>query len=283
MILAVDIGNYNIKTSEGKIFPSTFKKGTDANPIGEEVLEYDGQQYIMTKGTFDNTFNKSKKEYLPNLLYAIALSSEEQKFDLDLMLGVPLDNLGITENFKSDLLGKTFKYSVNEKYKEVTITNLATVGESISSFYTLDANTRKEPLMIIDIGGRTVNVSIFENNKLHDKFTVTKGMIDLYDKIVARINDDGNNFVAEQMERLIETKVITDTEKEELEFIDYIMNEIERKVNRNIYKIYYTGGGSKYLVKHLMSYVKPTGELIENPLFSNVNGNGIIANIQWGE
>ena len=83
--LEIVLGNYNIKTSTGVIFRSTFEYGIPCNPLGEHIISFNGNSYTMEKGTFNNTFNKAKKDYLPNLLYAIIKSSSNHQEDSNLM------------------------------------------------------------------------------------------------------------------------------------------------------------------------------------------------------
>lgn len=279
-ILTVDLGNYNIKTSEGILFTSTFEEGESDNPLGETILKYNDKTYTMYKGSYDNAYNKSEKDYMPNLLLAIYKSIPRNVKEIELVLGTPADNTGITEQFKKQLLGKTFKWSVNHHQRAVTITKFATVGESISAFYTLDKETRKRPIIIIDIGGRTVNVSVFEKSKLKTKFTISKGMIDLYDAIATKENKNGKRYKAEQIEDLIKRGIIDNVENEEKAFIKYILNEISRRVDLDLYDNIYSGGGAIALESHLRAV---GGKLINDPLFANVYGNKKIAEAQWRE
>lgn len=276
-ILAIDLGNYNIKTSEGFMFVSTFTEGEVLNPQGEEVLVFQDKTYMMEKGTFDNEYNKSKKNYKPNLLYAISKSIPKNIKEIDLVLGVPVDNIKITEQFKEELQGKEFEWILNGKKGAIKINRIATVGEGISAFYTLNKLKRLSPIIMVDIGGRTVNVIVFEKGKIKDKFTIPQGMIDLYDVIAAKENATGNRYRAEQIYDLIERNIITDTEKEEKLFIKQIMNEINRRVDINLYDIVFSGGGSIALENHL----EELGDIIEDGLFANVNGNKLIAEKQW--
>lgn len=285
MILAVDLGNFNVNTSEGIMFSSTFTKEVTINPVGEEIIKYNGSTYTMTKGDFDNTFNKSQKDYMPNLLYAIARSSHKSESNFDLVLGVPLDNLGIADIFKKDLEGKKFTFEYNGTERTIKINKLATVGEGISSFYTLNDEDRAKDIMIIDIGGRTVNVACFIKKKLEKKFTVNKGMIDLYDSIKTRINLSGENYNTEEIERLVKKKIIKDTQKEEDKFIKEVFNKINFNAKIATYDIYFTGGGSIELREALKNYTKDKAAyyFVNNPLFSNVTGNKIIANLKWSD
>lgn len=282
--LIVDLGNYNIKTSKNVIFKSAFMKGKDINPMGEDIVFVDDEYYTIGKGKFDNKINKALKNYKPNLCCAIAKSIDEAECSINLMIGVPLDNLGIFKIFKEELLNKDLEFTFNNKPYKIHINDLKAVGEGISSYYTLNDTQRMEDLVIIDIGGRTTNVASFEKGKSINKFTVPLGTIDLFNRIGTRYNnDEGSNKITEEIERLIDSKYITDTEKEEKQFLDDIMNEIEIKLDRKTYKNYYTGGGSLRLRKHIENYLQPNGILMENALFTNIKGNEIIAKTIWGD
>ena len=75
--LQIDLGHYNIKTNVGIVFKSTFKKGKEINPFGEDIIFVENEYYTMEKGSFDNTNNKALKNYKPNLCYAIAKSIDD--------------------------------------------------------------------------------------------------------------------------------------------------------------------------------------------------------------
>ena len=280
--LEIDLGNYNIKSSVGVLFRSTFEEGKPANPLGENVITYNNKSYTMEKGKFDNTFNKANKNYLPNLFYAIVKSSNPECEDFDLMLGYPLDNESVAEQFKNDLVGQEFKIKYQRGKTEVDRTirihNVRCVGESLSSYYTLNANERAEDLTIIDIGGRTTNVAVFQNRKLVDKFTIPLGTIDLFEDIIKRWNNsNGDNKTVEEAERLIKREYITGCEVEYKRFLDELMNQIEKHLDRNTYKNYFTGGGSKMLQDLIEEYLEPNGTVMDNAIFSNCNGNKEIA------
>ncbi len=277
-ILAVDLGNFNIATSEGVIFSSRYTKGEDIAP-GEETIKFDGETYLIGKGNFDNIFNKAKKNYLPNLLYAIAKSTEDE--NINLVLGVPLDNLGIKDDFKNTLEGKTFNFEFNGEQRIVNIKKLGTIAEGLSSFYTLRKEERERDTLIIDIGGRTVNVCTFVEGKINTKFTHPCGMIDLYDSIKTNINNaEGMNYSLEEMQRLVKNKIYEGNREKE-EFVGKMLNAINLKIpNMNVYNIYLTGGGSIELDNELRDLIK-NFRFVSDPLFSNVIGNKKIAQLKW--
>lgn len=280
--LEIDLGNYNTKSSNGVIFRSAFIEGMPVNPLGENVISYNGESYTMEKGKFNNTFNKAQKNYLPNLFYAIIKSSSVECEDFNLMLNYPLDNESVAEQFKNDLIGQEFKvrYQRGQKITDrvIKIHNVRCVGESLSSYYTLNANERAEDLVIIDIGGRTTNVSVWQHRKLVDKFTIVLGTIDLFEDIIKRFNNEnGDNKTIEEAERLIKREYITGCEVEYKRFLDELMNQIEKRLDRKTYTNYYTGGGSEMLRDLIENYLEPSGTIMDSPLFSNTNGNKEIA------
>lgn len=281
MILAVDLGNYNIKTSEGVIFESRYKEVIKED-FDTDLVELDNKFYRMESGDFENEFNKAKKNYLPNLLYAISKSCSKDVEEIDLVLGIPASNLGISENIKSEVEGKNFSFKVFGENKLFKINKVATVAEGLSSFYTLKKDERSKDILILDIGGRTINVCEFSKGKNILKFTQPGGMIDLYSRVQESYNNKGNNADVEEVIRLIDNGTIN-CEEDKNKFTKEQLNAIKLRIpNFNTYKIWVTGGGSLELQEPLR---KILGNInyIPNSLFSNVNGNKLIAEAKWGK
>ena len=281
MILAVDLGNYNIKTSEGVVFESRYQE-VEQEDFDNEFVELDNKFYKMESGEFENEFNKAKKNYLPNLLYAISKSVDKNEEEIDLVLGVPASNLGITSEIKSDIENKEFKFKVFGVDKKIKINKVATVAEGLSSFYTLKKQERLKDLIILDIGGRTLNVCAFSKGKTLLKFTEPGGMLDLYSIVQEKYNKFGNNANIEEIIRLITNETINCSEEKQ-KFVKDQINKIKLKIsNLNTFKIYVTGGGSLELQEALRESL---GNItyIPDSIFSNVKGNKIIADLKWGK
>lgn len=280
-ILAVDLGNYNINTSEDVMFPATFTVGEVHNPIGEEIVTIGEETYCMAKEcAFDYEFNKSKKNYLPNLFYAIHKSTEES--EIDLVLGIPVENLGVATDFKSDLEGKEFNFKVNNDERTIKINKVAVVGEGISSYYMLSKEQREnKDVMIVDIGGRTINVVTFRNKRIEHKKQINMGMINFYEDVKTRHNSiKGDNLETEQMYSYIKKGMVEVDHKDELTFVNKMFNAIKPVAEKDFYDVYFTGGGSITL-EDTLKEVYPNGKIMENSLFTNVNGNKRIAVAQW--
>lgn len=281
MILAVDLGNYNIKTSAGVIFESRYQE-VEQEDFDNDLLELDGKFYRMESGNFENEFNKAKKNFIPNLLYAIAKSTEDNEVNVDLVLGVPASNLGITEDFRKELAGKEFKFTLFSVNKEVKINKVATVAEGLSSFYVLTKEERQKDIVLLDIGGRTINVCTFTGGKCTTKFTTPGGMIDLYSEIQEDYNKIGFNADVEEIIRLIKNGTI-DSSKAKARFVKDKLNKIRLKVpNFSTYKVYLAGGGSLELQDALRENLENIN-YVPDTICSNAKGNKLIAKAKWSK
>ena len=284
MILAIDLGNYNIKTSEGTHFISTFEPFDGLDPGERKILTYNGKEYVMElKSSFDNEFNKTKKDYIPNLLWAINKSTPRHIESVRIVLGIPVENMGAIDKFKEELEGRTFTFKVKGCDKRtILIDKVAVVAEGVSSFYTLPEKERMNDILIIDIGGRTTNVVSFKKGRIEHKKQVNKGMINYYEDITSKYNSKGECVNTEDIKSLIEKGIVDSSTvnfyKDEL--IKYIFNQVKTKCNRNYYKIWFTGGGSIEL-KEAILRLEPYANFMNDALFSNVNGNKRIALSQW--
>lgn len=284
MILAIDLGNYNIKTSEGIHFISTFAEFDGIDPGERKLLNYNGKDYVMElKSSFDNEFNKTKKNYIPNLLWAINRSLPRGIDSVSIVLGIPVENLGTVNKFKEELENKKFTFRVkgNEK-RSILINKVAVVAEGVSSFYTLPETERMNDTLIIDIGGRTTNVVSFKNGRIEHKKQINKGMINYYEDVASKYNSKGECVNTEDIKNLIE-KGIVDIDTVTFyknELVKYIFNQVKTKCNRDYYKIWFTGGGSIEL-KETILRLEPNANFMANALFTNVNGNKRIALTQW--
>ena len=79
-----------------------------------------------------------KKNYIPNLIWAIHKSTSKNINKIKLVLGIPVENMGAINKYKDELEGKEFKFKVNnDDYRTVLIERVAVVAEGVSSFYTL--------------------------------------------------------------------------------------------------------------------------------------------------
>ncbi len=271
----VDLGNYNIKIAEDIDFISTFAVVDDADQSETNVLEFQGTRYRMEyeEGSFDPEFNKAKKDYIPNLLWGLDKAGAVDGDEYRLILGLPLNNLGQSEKLIAGLKDKSFTYTTDTT-KTITIKEVYVVGEGISSYYMLPASIREEDIVIVDIGGRTCNVVEYSKKRVKETDTINIGMINFYDRIKVKFNNDEGEFVeTHNVKHLIERNIIPQYECVEDEFINDLMRKVEVKFQLGLgKKIIFTGGGSITLKSAITRYNNKF-VFIDNPLYSNVKGN----------
>ena len=186
---SIDLGNYNIKCCDDIEFIATFEELDLADQSEDNILELDGKKYAMEKESdFDPMFNKAKKDYLPNLVWALDKMGAEDGDIYQVILGLPINSLGQADTLKDELTGKKITYITDMK-KTITIEKVGIVGEGISSYYMLPKDEREKDLIVIDLGGRTTNVVEYKNKKLVKKDTINEGMIDLFGNIKIKYNN----------------------------------------------------------------------------------------------
>lgn len=292
MITAHDLGSYNIKNDMKKIFTSRFEEWDGNNTIGEELLEYDGITYAMGKGLFDNEFDKTEKNYMPNLLLSLDkyMKNKTKLEDIDLVLGLPLSHLGRSDKIKSELANQEFTYKLNGVEKSVSINRVAVVGESIGAYYTIEEEERKNSdILFFDIGGKTTNIIIFKKGKLISKDTIPLGTIDLFRNFANYYNNEnGDKKIPEDIGELITKKIIVDDDeiiRLKENFFKSIINGLKGlKIDQRLYVNYFSGGGSLVIKKQIEELNNQyETKFIENPIFANVLGNKLLAEAMWGE
>lgn len=282
-ILAVDLGNWNTKTPKDVIFESRYSTVKDENNIGENIIKFDGKEFFMEKGTFDKEYNKANKDYMPNLLYAIASSYPDLKnFEIDLALGLPLAQLKEKDKLKRELENKTFEFKFNDKDITVKIGKIGIAPEGFSSIYTLSKEERKKDLLLIDIGGRTINVLEFYENKAQKKETLGYGIVKLYQALKDAHGED--DYTLEEMRRIVNggflKKDVVDSHKKQ--FVQDLSNDLKVNFKAKVFNVVFTGGGSSVLEEELKDAF-PKSYVLEDNLFSNVKGNLNIAKALWKE
>lgn len=269
----VDLGNYNIKlTGEVKfISPYIVYDGIDG--AEKNIIEIKGVKYAMEfESDFDAEFNKVNKDYIPNLLWALDKYEVKDQDNLRLFLQLPINNLGQAEKLKKDLEGKDFTFTTTET-KTIHIEEVVVIGEGIAAVYMLPAEIRQSDFVLIDIGGRTTNVTEYKNGRKQDGDTINLGTINFYDNIKVRFNNEnGENVETYQVEHYIKKQVIPQYSDIEDKFIDTLINRIKNKFNLGLgKKIIFTGGGSITLRLALERFNREF-MFMDNAVYANING-----------
>jgi plasmid segregation protein ParM len=265
MILGVDLGNVNVKTSTRLIYPN--RNTTDERLCEDKentIVEFDGIKYVIGTGEYQTIYQKAqKKDTLLNLFTAIALSTHET-FN-EVVIGLPI------QQYKNDkeLLEKYIYQNMikdicikDEKTRKVIITDFKVFPEGLATYYSLDQEMKTEignrDLIIIDIGGRTTDICLYSivngKRKLQNYTTIAAGTLNIYSDFVQTVNDKyGLDKLKEEAPQILSQGLWVDGEKVNLKFtkpifIKYterILSELRLNYPiRTAFTILCGGGGS---------------------------------------
>lgn len=275
----VDLGNYNTKyLGENKGMFSS-KISTAFNPNGEmfERVEFNGITTYITVGQLEREYSKADKNYMPILLYAISKATTSTNINLCLLL--PVNQLPNKERMTRELKGKSFEFKVKDSIKKVFIHNVTILPEGFVSYYSIN-NVDKDDILIIDIGSRTVNYASFIEGNIEKNFTNKIGTYDFYSRVKEIENSKGEDYVEEDIERLIKRKKVKVEHQLYLDFLKEILNYTKGQINIKNYTVFFTGGGSLLLQKYIEN--NTPCKLHEDALYSNVIGAYNLCRSVWG-
>lgn len=288
MIIGVDLGNYAVKTSEKVSFLSKITQ--EESFLNEDEININGTDYFIGRGEFSTDWVKSKKNNtLPMLFTAIYKSSNETVNQI--VVGLPIQQYKNDKDKIKRLIENNRCANVNGN--QIVISDVAVAPEGASAIYNMDSNLKesigKKQLIIVDIGGRTTDITMFFNNKIQDIKTIPVGALNIYQDIVNYINTKYNqSFILEDGEIVLEDGLFLDGERKDISFITPILKkyfnsiykELQLKFNLNKGFVYLTGGGSniyKIAFKNRLNNVIMSKE----PVFDNVIGFERVGEQLW--
>lgn len=276
--LAIDLGNFTVKTSEEKEFNTSFNVITDVDEVSKEVISFEGTSYVMNQiCEFDPEYNKAKKDYMPNLLWALEQSGAKDKDEYNILLGLPINTIKQSDKLKEDLSNKEFTYTIGKEEKTIKLNTVGVVAEGISSFYMLPKEIRTKNIILFDLGSRTCNVVEFMNGKPIKSKTVPMGTIDFFGMVADEYNNNnGTKIETHEVYAYLKDNKITPSDELEDNFIKQLMKKINLDFSFTLAdKLIFTGGGSITLQQSLLRFNK-SFTFLDNPRFSNVHGNAKI-------
>lgn len=295
--LGIDLGNANVKTSEGIIFESKIKPGITKMNENDIKVVYNGYEY--TVGSYDGSLNISKRKYFKNaykisLLTAIAKSIKDNNISTNLVIGVPVEsfnNKTLTKEIKDSIEQYgTETITVNGVEKKININNVEVFCESAIVFGEREKFKDKKTL-VIDFGGGTIDISFWDGLNLTKSRTYKEGMITLYENIIKEVNNryatSLNSNIAINM--IGKDKFIIDQEEKDIKFIapivetyidgltSYINQYFDSESADSIQLI---GCGAIQLEKYIKDeYDK--AELHPDAAFANANNYKKVGEILW--
>ena len=188
-IVAVDLGNINtvaISNEKEIIIESRLKQYEqgvdDFNP--NENFECDGIKYISNSGKYENNLLKYQKDNYLSLLY-YSITSVTDFNNINLITCIPASQYKKKDELQK-YLEKNNKKSIiiNGKKRNIILENISVLPESYSfkaDIKLMNRINRNVDTVIIDTGGFTTDISLFDNNmNLKDANSINLGMLNLY-------------------------------------------------------------------------------------------------------
>ncbi|WP_143318435.1 ParM/StbA family protein [Clostridium sp. HBUAS56017] len=288
MILGIDLGTHGVKTSEEVSFLSKVSEYEQFNE--DNKIIYNGKEIYVGEGEFSTDWNKSRKENTLPLLYTAIHRSTKDNIN-SVVLGLPIQQFKRNKEILISLIRENRFANVNGR--SLVIENVDVAPEAASAYYNLNIENRfkikNKQLIIVDIGGRTTDICVFQGEKIIDVKTIATGMLNIYQEIINYINNKfTEEFRLEEAPDIIKDGLFLNGRLQDISFIQGILKnyfnsiykEIQLKFNVTKGYLFLTGGGS-------LTFRKAFNNRLENvlmsndPIFDNAKGNKKRGEMLW--
>lgn len=290
MIIGVDIGTHSVKTSTKVCFLSKYTQGENFSE--DNQIKINNQIYNIGEGEFSTGWDKSRKENTLLLLYTAVYKSSKENIN-QVVLGLPVQQYKKNRDALITLINNNKCVKVNDR--NIILTDIAVAPEGASSYYALDSDKKaligSKQLIIVDIGGRTTDITVFDNKKIIDVKTIPVGMLNIYQQIIDYVNTKYTESLSlEDGDIILKEGLFLNGEKKDISFIQPILKknfetiykEIQLKYNVAKGYIYLTGGGSILLKKPFLNRLNNI-IVSDNPIFDNAIGFKRAGESLWQE
>ena len=289
MILGVDLGNYGVKTSEKIHFLSKF---SEISFTEENKIVFNGKTLFLGNGEFSTDWDKTRKENTLPLLFSAIYKSTQDNVN-QVVVGLPIQQYKSNKQELKELIENNRCARVNNR--QLIIEDIEIAPEGASAYYNIEPEKKRDignkQLVMIDIGGRTTDVSMFINRKITDVKTISVGMLNVYQDIIDSINTKyTQNFTLEDGDVIINDGLFLYGENKDISFIKPILQnyfnsiykDLQLKFNLSKGYVFLTGGGShifKTAFKNRLNNL-----IISNtPLWDNAIGFKRVGEQLWQE
>jgi plasmid segregation protein ParM len=274
MIIGIDVGYSHTKVFSKKgtdVFLSSVEEGVnDVNKKSIKV-EFEGKNYTIASSTGKPSTDLNKINDLTFRLCLYTAIARQMKHDtvaeVQLVTGLPVEYYKTQKQALINALeGLSVTMVLNDEPKKFTITKCLVFPQSAGLFI-LNPDKFQGDNIVIDIGGLTVDVSVFDDMTLTKTRTYELGMQRLHDVLVQKLKDYGVSYPSYKADEIIKTRQIindgkiidvTGTVNKVLaDFADTIITEIKKGLSEyNTSRRSFIGGGSYVLRDYLPGVIK---------------------------
>ena len=197
MLIAIDHGNYNIKTSH-HCFMAGLAEHSVRPPMADEVLEYEGKFWTLSGKRLSYRRDKTKDEsYFILSLFAIAremnyAGNYNSTEKVHLAVGLPPEQYGLlkdkfTAYFKRP---QSIYFSYNDKPYTIMIGNVYVYPQAFAAIAPQKSQLKNHlQVFLVDIGGYTTDVLLLRKGKPDMQFcrSLEMGVITMNNDIIRRV------------------------------------------------------------------------------------------------
>ena len=283
MKLGIDIGNYNINTSENIMFKASVSTFKDFGSKADKIV-IDNKAYYLGDGYLEIDYRKFDKEnYIPLLLGAICKSSNS--IENKIGLGLPIKQYN---SFKDELIdklvNKTYDVTFNDVRRRIRISDVQVFPESVSGiiahFNSTLFDVKYKDIVSVDIGGKTTDIALIRNKKVIQSSQVNTGTIDIYNCIKNSLEakyfdikislDDIRDYLEKGLYYKGERQNISFAIKGCNDLFKEIYNELNLNYPINTSSVVFQGGGMDLLNSVLSKKISNIIKI--DDLFANAKG-----------
>ena len=290
MLIAIDHGNYAIKTSDGDSFVSGLSEHSVQPPLVTDTISWDGKYWTLTENRIPVMRDKTKDDrFFVLSLFAIARELNKRgeppfKADIELAVGLPPEHYSVLkEEFADYFKREKVKFKYNGTPICLNILRVFVYPQAYAAIIPRSRLLMSTPrLFVIDLGGFTTDVLMMRNGKpdLQICRSLEIGVITLNNDIIGkvsalhdmRIEDDHITAVIQGRETILPESVIQTIWDSTRRHSEMILNKLrELHVDLRSTPAVFIGGGSIQFRK----YIEESQMVVKADFIADPNANAV--------
>lgn len=299
MLIAIDHGNYNIKTPH-HCFMAGLAEHSVRPPMADEVLEYEGRFWTLSGNRLSYRRDKTQDEsYFILTLFAIAremsyTGNYNTTENVDLAVGLPPEHYGLLRERFADYFKRPQEiyFTYNDKPYTITIESVYVYPQAFAAIAPQKSQLKDYlQVFLVDIGGYTTDVLLLRSGKPDMQFcrSLEMGLITMNNDIIRRvgalhdmrIEDAHISAVLADKETILPESVKKTIHESAARHAKDILDKLrELQVDLRANHAVFIGGGSILFRKYLeTSPMVASAAFVENPC-ANAIGYKVLAEAQ---
>jgi len=198
MLIAVDHGNYSIKSILSDSFIAGLSEHTVQPPLASDIIEYSGRFWTLTGSRINYMRDKSRDErYFILTLFAIAREMQAHGSlpafaEINLAAGLPPEHFSaLRDKFTKYLRRETVMFVYNGTPICLSIRRVFIYPQAYAAVVSRSKMLTTTPrIFIVDIGGYTIDVLLLRNGRPDLQFcrSLEVGVITMNNEIIGKVS-----------------------------------------------------------------------------------------------